>query len=111
MHRRRYADTLAARVFAAECEAYPEAIRLIAEDRVSIEGRRVRIRPIFPISHQHVLLLFTPAAIFLHGEKYGLSQCELATQNPIVSRSFSGAAACTPRTEQHRVHFKLFGGE
>ncbi len=36
-------DTLAARVFQAECEAYPEALRLIAEGRVTIEGRRVRI--------------------------------------------------------------------
>jgi len=33
--------TLAARVFAAECEAYPEAIRLFAEGRLRIEGRRV----------------------------------------------------------------------
>jgi formyltetrahydrofolate-dependent phosphoribosylglycinamide formyltransferase len=37
-------DTLAARVFAAECAAYPEALRLIAEGRVTLEGRRVRIR-------------------------------------------------------------------
>ncbi len=37
-------DTLAARVFEAECEAYPEAIQLIAEGRVRVEGRRVRIR-------------------------------------------------------------------
>jgi phosphoribosylglycinamide formyltransferase-1 len=37
-------DTLAARVFAAECEAYPEAIQLIAEGRVRVEGRKVRIR-------------------------------------------------------------------
>jgi phosphoribosylglycinamide formyltransferase-1 len=36
-------DTLAARVFEAECEAYPEAIRLIAEGRVRVEGRRVII--------------------------------------------------------------------
>lgn len=36
-------ETLAARVFEAECEAYPEAIRLIAEGRVSLDGRRVRI--------------------------------------------------------------------
>lgn len=36
-------DSLAARVFAAECEAYPEAIRLIAERRVKVEGRRVVI--------------------------------------------------------------------
>jgi len=38
-------ETLAARVFEAECEAYPEAIRLIAAGRVTLEGRRVRIRP------------------------------------------------------------------
>jgi len=37
------ADSLAARVFAQECEAYPEAIRLFAEGRLRIEGRRVRI--------------------------------------------------------------------
>jgi formyltetrahydrofolate-dependent phosphoribosylglycinamide formyltransferase len=36
-------DTLAARVFTAECEAYPEAIRLFAEGRLRLEGRRVRI--------------------------------------------------------------------
>jgi formyltetrahydrofolate-dependent phosphoribosylglycinamide formyltransferase len=37
-------ETLAARVFAAECEAYPEAIRLFAEGRLRIAGRRVEIR-------------------------------------------------------------------
>jgi phosphoribosylglycinamide formyltransferase 1 len=36
-------ETLAARVFAAECEAYPEALRLLAAGQVAIEGRRVRI--------------------------------------------------------------------
>jgi phosphoribosylglycinamide formyltransferase-1 len=36
-------DTLAQRVFSQECEAYPEAIRLYAEGRLRIEGRRVRI--------------------------------------------------------------------
>lgn len=36
-------DTLAARVFEQECEAYPEAIRLYAEGRLHIEGRRVRV--------------------------------------------------------------------
>ncbi|MCI0638901.1 MAG: phosphoribosylglycinamide formyltransferase [Gemmataceae bacterium] len=36
-------DSLAARVFDQECEAYPEAIRLFAEGRLRIEGRRVRI--------------------------------------------------------------------
>ena len=36
-------QTLAARVFAAECEAYPEAIRLFGEGKLRLEGRRVRI--------------------------------------------------------------------
>ena len=34
---------LAARVFEAECEAYPQALQWIAEGRVQVEGRRVRI--------------------------------------------------------------------
>jgi len=34
-------DTLAARVFTAECAAYPEAINLIASGRVKLDGRRV----------------------------------------------------------------------
>jgi phosphoribosylglycinamide formyltransferase-1 len=38
------ADTLAARVFAAECEAFPEALRLIGAGRVSVAGRKVTIR-------------------------------------------------------------------
>src|SRR5262245_55165282 len=37
------AETLAARVFKEECEAYPEAIRLFADKRLQIEGRRVRV--------------------------------------------------------------------
>lgn len=36
-------DKLAARVFAAECEAYPQALQWIAEGRVRVEGRRVRV--------------------------------------------------------------------
>jgi phosphoribosylglycinamide formyltransferase-1 len=36
-------ERLAERVFGQECEAYPEAIRLFAEGRLQIEGRRVRI--------------------------------------------------------------------
>jgi phosphoribosylglycinamide formyltransferase-1 len=36
-------DTLAARVFACECEAYPEALRLIGKGRVLIESGKVRI--------------------------------------------------------------------
>jgi formyltetrahydrofolate-dependent phosphoribosylglycinamide formyltransferase len=36
-------EALAARVFAAECEAYPEAIRLFALGRLQVEGRRVRV--------------------------------------------------------------------
>jgi len=38
-------DTLAARVFEQECEAYPEVLRLIGAGRVSIDGRRVCIAP------------------------------------------------------------------
>lgn len=38
------ADTLATRVFAEECEAYPEAIHLFAEGRLHVEGRRVQVR-------------------------------------------------------------------
>ena len=38
-------DTLAARVFQAECEAYPEALRLLGQGRVCVEGRRVKILP------------------------------------------------------------------
>ena len=34
-------DSLAARVFAAECEAYPEAIRLFGNGRLRIEGGKV----------------------------------------------------------------------
>jgi formyltetrahydrofolate-dependent phosphoribosylglycinamide formyltransferase len=37
-------ETLAARVFEQECEAYPEAIRLYAEGCLQVEGRLVRIR-------------------------------------------------------------------
>jgi phosphoribosylglycinamide formyltransferase-1 len=37
------AETLADRVFTAECGAYPEAIRLFADGLLRIEGRRVRI--------------------------------------------------------------------
>jgi phosphoribosylglycinamide formyltransferase 1 len=39
------AHALAARVFAAECEAYPQALQWIAEGRVHVTGRRVRIGP------------------------------------------------------------------
>jgi phosphoribosylglycinamide formyltransferase-1 len=38
-------ETLAARVFEEECEAYPEAIRLFAEGRLRIEGRKVIVGP------------------------------------------------------------------
>ena len=37
------ADSLAARVFEAECEALPEALQLIAEGRVAVDGRVVRV--------------------------------------------------------------------
>ncbi|MEX0655449.1 MAG: phosphoribosylglycinamide formyltransferase [Phycisphaeraceae bacterium] len=39
-------ETLAARVADQEKLAYPEAIRLIADGRVTIEGRRTRIAPV-----------------------------------------------------------------
>lgn len=39
------AETLARRVFAAECEAYPEALSLFAAGRLRIEGRRVVVLP------------------------------------------------------------------
>ena len=42
------ADTLAARVFEAECQAFPEALRLIGGGRIAVEGRRVTIRPQAP---------------------------------------------------------------
>jgi phosphoribosylglycinamide formyltransferase-1 len=38
-------DSLAARVFQAECEAYPEALQAMAQGRLTMEGRRVRIAP------------------------------------------------------------------
>jgi phosphoribosylglycinamide formyltransferase 1 len=37
------AETLAARVLALEHDLYPRAIQLFAENRLRIEGRRVRI--------------------------------------------------------------------
>jgi len=40
------ADTLNDRVFAAECQAYPEAIELLAQGRVSVKGRLVKIAPL-----------------------------------------------------------------
>ena len=39
-------EVLQARLFEQECHALPEAIRLIAARRVSVEGRQVRIRPV-----------------------------------------------------------------
>ena len=38
-------ESLAARVFAAECTLYPQAIQLFAEDRLRLVGRRVHILP------------------------------------------------------------------
>ncbi len=43
-------ETLAARVFAEECTAYPEAIRLFADGRLQVQGRRVRIQEEGPLS-------------------------------------------------------------
>ncbi|MFQ5591218.1 MAG: phosphoribosylglycinamide formyltransferase [Phycisphaerae bacterium] len=36
-------ETLAARVFEQECVAYPEAIRLFSEGRITLDGQRVHI--------------------------------------------------------------------
>lgn len=38
------AESLAARVFEQECEAYPQAIQWFAEGRLSVQGRRVLVR-------------------------------------------------------------------
>jgi len=38
-------ESLAARVFALECEAYPKAIGLYAAGRLRVEGRTVRVLP------------------------------------------------------------------
>ncbi|MBI3837653.1 MAG: phosphoribosylglycinamide formyltransferase [Planctomycetia bacterium] len=35
-------DTLAARVFEAECEVYPEALRMLASGKVTVMGRNVK---------------------------------------------------------------------
>ncbi|MBA3311719.1 MAG: phosphoribosylglycinamide formyltransferase [Planctomycetota bacterium] len=37
-------ESLAGRVFGAECEAYPEAIKAFALGKLDVDGRRVRIR-------------------------------------------------------------------
>ena len=37
-------ESLAARVFEAECDAYPEAINLLARGAIVVEGRQVRIQ-------------------------------------------------------------------
>jgi phosphoribosylglycinamide formyltransferase-1 len=46
------ADTLAERVFQQECIAYPQAIRWFAEDRLRIEGNRVKVRQVSPESER-----------------------------------------------------------
>jgi phosphoribosylglycinamide formyltransferase-1 len=38
-------ESLAARIFEQECEAYPEAIQLIAENRLFLQDRKVIVRP------------------------------------------------------------------
>lgn len=38
-------DTLAKRVFAAECELYPRAIGWFLDGRIQVEGRRVLVKP------------------------------------------------------------------
>ncbi len=41
-------ETLAARVFTAECEAYPEALELFRQGRLEINGTQVRLLPLDP---------------------------------------------------------------
>jgi phosphoribosylglycinamide formyltransferase-1 len=41
-------ETLAARVFAEECKAYPEAIQLVASGRVEIDDSTTRLLPAIP---------------------------------------------------------------
>ena len=41
-------DTLAARILSEEHRIYPEAIRLFAQGRLRIEGRRVMVLPEVP---------------------------------------------------------------
>ena len=43
-------ESLAGRVFEAECEALPEALKLLAEGKVNVVGRRVLIAPPSPES-------------------------------------------------------------
>ncbi|MEX2121060.1 MAG: phosphoribosylglycinamide formyltransferase [Pirellulales bacterium] len=38
------AETLAARVFEAECQAYPDALRLVASGKLHVDGRRVLVK-------------------------------------------------------------------
>ena len=38
------AESLARRIFRVECEAYPEALRMIAEGQVQVNGRRVEVQ-------------------------------------------------------------------
>ncbi len=38
-------DTLAARVFEQECIAYPQAIKLFAEERLVVENQKVKVKP------------------------------------------------------------------
>ena len=38
------AETLARRVFSAECELYPAVLKLLAEDRIQVDGRSVSVK-------------------------------------------------------------------
>jgi phosphoribosylglycinamide formyltransferase-1 len=50
---------LAARILEQEHQVYPRAIQLYAEDRLEIDGRRVRIKPA-PTDHAHRTLVNPP---------------------------------------------------
>jgi phosphoribosylglycinamide formyltransferase-1 len=56
-------ESLAARVFAAECELYPEALRLFAAGRLRVEGRRVVIAEEQRVQGSGFRTLLEPSAL------------------------------------------------
>ena len=56
------ADRLAARILRQEHRIYPQAIQLYAEDRLQVEGRRVRVLP--ADRSQEALTLANPPTSF-----------------------------------------------
>jgi len=50
------ADTLAARILKQEHRIYSAAIQLFAEDRLRVQGRKVKVMPPIPVSEEMVML-------------------------------------------------------